>query len=105
MELMTALLSGVSPGDCDTRIAVIDLKLPPHALPLFTRACEHPQGLEGQLQCIFFFSVPLILADVVTLPLGSWFWAAPVREQTLTLRDTFPPPPDLVADVEQLSRP
>jgi hypothetical protein len=103
-RLMTALLGGLSLSDCNTPIEMTDLRRPPQALPLFTRACEHPHGLEGEVECIFFLSVPLILADIVTLPLGSWFWAGPDRKETIALRDAFPAPSDLVAAVEQVSR-
>lgn len=94
--LMACLLDGLDPLDCSRPLYVVDLRRPPCAMPLATRACDGT-GFEGAAACLAFVGVASLL-DVVTLPLGTWFWAGPdVRERIELV--SFPPAPPLRAEV------
>jgi len=94
-QRMMTLLLGLHPGWEGHPIRMTDVSRPPHIFPFFTRACVDAHGLENGMACYFIYSPYLLTFDLVTLPIGSWFWAAPDRKEDLSLPDAFPPTPAL----------
>ncbi len=99
--LMAALTEGANPAILTQRLGVTDVRLPPRAMPFGDRACSG-HGLEGAASCLVFGPLGAIL-DLISWPIGTWFWAG--RESTTGVSlDEFPPSPELLREVDDVVR-
>lgn len=97
--LLAAVARGADPIDRARRVAVVDYRHPPQAMPFADRACSG-HGLEGAATCLVFGPLAAI-ADIATLPAGTWFWAGETRTESVAL-DRYPPRSDLARDVGEV---
>jgi hypothetical protein len=88
LSLAWALADGRDPADALTPVSARDVRVVPRAFPFIDRGCSG-HGFEGAALCLVLV-MPAFLADVVTLPAGTWFWAA--RDEHPVVRLAALPP-------------
>jgi hypothetical protein len=96
--LITALVTGHDPAHWEYEITAIDKHLRPTWMPLSRRACAGDK-LEDAGLCISMGPFA-VLADVVTLPIGGWFWTPKPVTTSVSLAE-FPPAPSVMAAAER----